>query len=220
MFYHVFPSLIGKEKHYSLAQQICLFPAVLREHLENRRTNKLLNIRRDDVSKPIALLDQTQAQIFSLKELDVSAPCRVISRHANEWWMCKHVMTCLECLGPLCEYMVKECQGYVDSITKSLKNPLLWKLVRDRFFLASDFLYSFKLAKHVRNEIGSWNPLSNSPIWWALVRWLFRLQSRRAMTLACIPHISTYFDIFNQQGRQWKAHWDTPFFQSRLLHLL
>jgi hypothetical protein len=85
MFYHVFPSLIGKEKHYSLAQQICLFPAVLREHLENRRTNKLLNIRRDDVSKPIALLDQIQGQIFSLKELDVSAPCRVISRHANEW---------------------------------------------------------------------------------------------------------------------------------------
>lgn len=113
-----FRPLTGKEKHYSLAQKICLFPAVLREHLENRRTNKLLNIRRDDVSKPIALLDQIHAQIFSLKELDVSAPCRVISRHANEWWMCKHVMTCLECLGPLCEYMVKECQEYVDSKKK------------------------------------------------------------------------------------------------------
>ena len=62
-----------KVEHYRLAQKICLFPEVLREHLENRRT-KLLNIRRDDVSKPIALLDQIQAQILSLKALESAAP--------------------------------------------------------------------------------------------------------------------------------------------------
>ena len=56
-------------KHYNLARKICLFPQVLREHLENRRT-KLLDIRRDDVSKPMALLDQIQAEILSLKELE------------------------------------------------------------------------------------------------------------------------------------------------------
>ena len=80
-----FRPLTVKEKHDSLAEKICLFPAVLREHLENRRTNKLLNIRRDDVSKPIALLDQIHAQIFSLKELDVSAPCQVMLRDTNDW---------------------------------------------------------------------------------------------------------------------------------------
>ena len=56
-------------KHYNLARKICLFPQVLREHLENRRT-KLLDIWRDDVSKPMALLDQIQAEILSLKELE------------------------------------------------------------------------------------------------------------------------------------------------------
>ncbi|CAL1164731.1 unnamed protein product [Cladocopium goreaui] len=87
---------IPLEKHYSLAQQICLFPAVLREHLENRRTNKLLNIRRDDVSKPIALLDQIQAQIFSLKELDVS----------ERNWLLKPVEQLSDLVSP-CEMIVQ-----------------------------------------------------------------------------------------------------------------
>eukprot|EP00435_Cladocopium_sp_Y103_P055268 s992_g18.t1 len=87
---------IPHEKHYSLAQKICLFPEVLREHLENRRTNKLLNIRRDDVSKPIALLDQIQAQIFSLKELDVS----------ERNWLLKPVEQLSDLVSP-CEMIVQ-----------------------------------------------------------------------------------------------------------------
>lgn len=87
---------IPLEKHYSLAQKICLFPAVLREHLENRRTNKLLNIRRDDVSKPIALLDQIHAEIFSLKELDVS----------ERNWLLKPVEQLSDLVSP-CEMIVQ-----------------------------------------------------------------------------------------------------------------
>ena len=60
-----------EETHYELAQHICLFPEVLREHLENRRT-KLLNIRRDDVSKPMALLDRVHSRVSSLLLLELS----------------------------------------------------------------------------------------------------------------------------------------------------
>ncbi|CAE7724277.1 unnamed protein product [Symbiodinium pilosum] len=69
LFYH--DARVPRETHYELAQHICLFPEVLREHLENRRT-KLLNIRRDDVSKPMALLDRVHSRVSSLRLLELS----------------------------------------------------------------------------------------------------------------------------------------------------
>ncbi|CAJ1385221.1 unnamed protein product [Effrenium voratum] len=70
MFYQA-PEKIPCDAQLSLANDLQLFPEVLREHLENRRT-KLLEICRDDVSKPMALLDKIQAQIMALKQLESS----------------------------------------------------------------------------------------------------------------------------------------------------
>ncbi|CAE7348112.1 unnamed protein product [Symbiodinium natans] len=69
LFYH--DERVPREIHRKLAEDIRLFPEVLREHLENRRT-KLLNIRRDDVNKPLALLDRVHYCISNLLLLDLS----------------------------------------------------------------------------------------------------------------------------------------------------
>ncbi|CAE7194491.1 unnamed protein product [Symbiodinium sp. KB8] len=69
LFYH--DERVPRDIHRRLAQDICLFPEVLREHLENRRT-KLLNITRDDVNKPLALLDRVHSRISGLLLLELS----------------------------------------------------------------------------------------------------------------------------------------------------
>ncbi|CAE7664382.1 unnamed protein product [Symbiodinium sp. CCMP2592] len=69
LFYH--DDRVPRDIHRQLAQDICLFPEVLREHLENRRT-KLLNITRDDVNKPLALLDRVHSRISGLLLLELS----------------------------------------------------------------------------------------------------------------------------------------------------
>ena len=55
----------------SLRKTYACSPKCWREHLENRRT-KLLNITRDDVNKPLALLDRVHSRISGLHLLELS----------------------------------------------------------------------------------------------------------------------------------------------------